>query len=147
MFGIGETEAAIILVFGFLLFGPDKLPEAGKTIGRALRQFREAQDDLTSVVQSSIVDPIEDVAKTSVSEVSELKDKALSSQDAPHKHTESFAEKKARLQANASVNTKESCVDDKVDTDKPLVEEESTSKLSAFDLYGLDSNGEEDKTK
>ena len=41
MFGIGQTELIIILVFAFLLFGPDKLPQAGKTIGRAIRQFRE----------------------------------------------------------------------------------------------------------
>lgn len=58
MFGIGSTELAIILVFGFLLFGPDKLPQMGRTIGRALRQFRETQEKLTSVVQSEVVDPM-----------------------------------------------------------------------------------------
>ena len=36
MFGIGEGELAIIVVFGFLLFGPDKLPQMGRTIGRAI---------------------------------------------------------------------------------------------------------------
>ena len=37
-------ELAIIVVFGFLLFGPDKLPQMGRTIGRAIRQFRETQE-------------------------------------------------------------------------------------------------------
>ncbi len=32
MLGIGSTELVIILVFGFLLFGPDKLPQMGRTI-------------------------------------------------------------------------------------------------------------------
>ena len=64
MFGIGETEFAIILLFGFLLFGPDKLPGMGRTIGRALRQFREAQEDLNKVVQTEIVEPMEDVTKS-----------------------------------------------------------------------------------
>ena len=48
MLGIGSTEFVIILVFGFLLFGPDKLPQMGHTIGRALRQFRETQEKLTA---------------------------------------------------------------------------------------------------
>ena len=58
MFGIGSNELLIILVFAFLLFGPDKLPGMGRTIGRALRQFREAQEGFTSVVQSEVVDPL-----------------------------------------------------------------------------------------
>ena len=58
MFGIGSGELAIILVFGFLLFGPDKLPQMGHTIGRALRQFRETQEKLTAVVQTEVVDPM-----------------------------------------------------------------------------------------
>ncbi|MBS7127297.1 MAG: twin-arginine translocase TatA/TatE family subunit [Collinsella sp.] len=33
MFGIGEGELAIIVVFGFLLFGPDKLPREGRKRG------------------------------------------------------------------------------------------------------------------
>ena len=58
MLGIGSGELAIILVFGFLLFGPDKLPQMGRTIGRALRQFRETQERMTSVVQSEVIDPM-----------------------------------------------------------------------------------------
>ena len=58
MFGIGQTELLVILVFAFLLFGPDKLPQMGRTIGRALRQFRETQQKVTSVVQTEIVDPM-----------------------------------------------------------------------------------------
>ena len=52
MFGISSTELMIIVIFGFLLFGPDKLPQIGRTLGRALRQFRETQEKMTSVVQS-----------------------------------------------------------------------------------------------
>jgi TatA/E family protein of Tat protein translocase len=57
VFGIGETELVIIVVFAFLLFGPDKLPGMGRTLGRMLRQFREASDGFTEVVQTSIMDP------------------------------------------------------------------------------------------
>ena len=56
MFGIGESELVIIVVFGFLLFGPDKLPGMGRTIGRFLRQFREAQEGFQQVVQAEVVE-------------------------------------------------------------------------------------------
>lgn len=58
MFGIGETELVIIVTFAFLLFGPDKLPGMGRTIGRVLRQFRDAQEGFTEVVQSEVIDPL-----------------------------------------------------------------------------------------
>ena len=58
MLGIGGTEFAIILVFCFLLFGPDKLPGLGRTLGRGIRQFREAEEGFTKVVRSEIVDPM-----------------------------------------------------------------------------------------
>ena len=58
VFGIGETELVIIVTFAFLLFGPDKLPGMGRTIGRVLRQFRDAQEGFTKVVQSEVLDPL-----------------------------------------------------------------------------------------
>ena len=66
MFGIGEGELGIIVVFGFLLFGPDKLPQMGRTIGRAIRQFRETQEKMTAVVQSEIIDPVSEAASAPV---------------------------------------------------------------------------------
>ena len=60
MFGIGETELAIIVLFAFLIFGPDKLPGMGRTIGRALRQFRDAQEGFSEVVQNQVMDPLND---------------------------------------------------------------------------------------
>ena len=42
MFGnIGATELIIILVLALIIFGPGKLPEVGKAIGRSIREFRE----------------------------------------------------------------------------------------------------------
>ena len=44
MFGISGTELVIILFFGFLIFGPENLPQMGRTVGRAIRQFRNASE-------------------------------------------------------------------------------------------------------
>lgn len=102
MFGIGSTELAIILVFGFLLFGPDKLPQMGRTIGRALRQFRETQEKLTSVVQSEVVDPMTAAVNepTRPRRVDDDDDADASAEEAEAPaRKETFAERRARLAA------------------------------------------------
>jgi len=42
MFGIGMPELLIILVVALIVFGPNKLPEVGKSMGRAVREFKKA---------------------------------------------------------------------------------------------------------
>ena len=109
VFGIGEGELAIIVVFGFLLFGPDKLPQMGRTIGRAIRQFRETQEKMTAVVQSEIIDPVSEAAsapvkpkKTAVDDDSDA-DKDAAETAAPAKK-ETFAERRARLAAEKAAS-------------------------------------------
>jgi TatA/E family protein of Tat protein translocase len=46
VFNIGPTELIVILVIALLVVGPKRLPEVGKTIGKSLREFRRAQEDL-----------------------------------------------------------------------------------------------------
>lgn len=102
MLGIGSTELVIILVFGFLLFGPDKLPQMGRTIGRALRQFRETQEKLTAVVQTEVVDPMAAAAKApKVADAAAADADAEGSpaQDEAPARKETFAERRARLAA------------------------------------------------
>ena len=63
MFGIGDTELILILIFAFLLFGPDKLPELGKTLGKGLKRFQNAQDSVNKVVQEQVIDPVQQAAQ------------------------------------------------------------------------------------
>lgn len=109
VFGIGEGELAIIVVFGFLLFGPDKLPQMGRTIGRAIRQFRETQEKMTAVVQSEIIDPVSEAAsapvkpkKAAVDDDSGADEDAIETA-APAKK-ETFAERRARLAAEKAAS-------------------------------------------
>jgi sec-independent protein translocase protein TatA len=44
--GIGFWEIVLILVVALILFGPNKLPELGRTIGRSMREFRQALGDM-----------------------------------------------------------------------------------------------------
>lgn len=44
-FGIGLPEMAVIFVVALLVFGPKKLPEIGRSLGKAIRGFQEASKD------------------------------------------------------------------------------------------------------
>ncbi len=42
MFGLGMPELILILVIALVIFGPSKLPEMGASVGKAIREFRNA---------------------------------------------------------------------------------------------------------
>ena len=126
MFGIGEGELAIIVVFGFLLFGPDKLPQMGRTIGRAIRQFRETQEKMTAVVQSEIIDPVSEAAsapvkpkKAAATDDDSDVDEDAAETAAPAKK-ETFAERRARLAAEKAAS--EGAVEGEAAAEEPEAE-------------------------
>ncbi len=53
MFGIGIPELVVILIVGLIIFGPGKLPEVGRAVGKGLREFRKA----SSALQSALNEP------------------------------------------------------------------------------------------
>jgi TatA/E family protein of Tat protein translocase len=70
MFDIGFQEMLVIGVLALLVFGPGKLPELGRMIGRALREFRKASDEFRQTVETNlhINDPDPIIAPPPVSE-------------------------------------------------------------------------------
>jgi len=46
LFNIGPTELLVILVIALLVFGPKRLPEIGRTIGKSMREFRRASEEI-----------------------------------------------------------------------------------------------------
>jgi sec-independent protein translocase protein TatA len=42
LFNLGMPELLVLLVLALIIFGPGKLPEVGKSLGRAMREFKEA---------------------------------------------------------------------------------------------------------
>lgn len=143
VFGIGEGELAIIVVFGFLLFGPDKLPQMGRTIGRAIRQFRETQEKMTAVVQSEIIDPVSEAAsapvkpkKAAVDDDSDADEDAVETA-APAKK-ETFAERRARLAAEKAASEGATEGEGAADEAEPAAEPESEpepAEPTTADLY------------
>ncbi len=62
MFGLGWQELVIILVIALIIFGPKKLPELGKSLGQAIRGFREGTTKATEEAKKELKE-IEKVVK------------------------------------------------------------------------------------
>ena len=57
MFGsIGMPELILIFVVALLVFGPKKLPELGKSLGRGLAEFKKPSEDLKKTIEDEIAD-------------------------------------------------------------------------------------------
>ena len=59
VFGIGLPEMAVIAAIGLLVFGPKRLPELGKTLGRTLRGFQSASQEFEKEFRSAVA-PVSD---------------------------------------------------------------------------------------
>ncbi len=51
MFGIGVPELILILIIGLVVFGPGKLPEVGRAVGKSIREFKKATTAVTEELE------------------------------------------------------------------------------------------------
>ncbi|WP_341734316.1 TatA/E family twin arginine-targeting protein translocase [Microcoleus sp. EPA2] len=72
IFGIGLPEMAVIFTIALLVFGPKKLPEIGRSIGKALRGFQDASRDFESEFNREAKQLEEAVASSSKPETEKL---------------------------------------------------------------------------
>ena len=57
MFGVGMTEIVVILVIALLIFGPNKLPELARSLGKGFGEFRRASFDLRQSIMEATEEP------------------------------------------------------------------------------------------
>jgi sec-independent protein translocase protein TatA len=63
IFGIGLPEMAVIMVVALLIFGPKKLPEIGRSVGKTIRSFQEASKEFQTEFQKE-AEQLEETVKT-----------------------------------------------------------------------------------
>ncbi|MBD2412182.1 MAG: TatA/E family twin arginine-targeting protein translocase [Desmonostoc geniculatum HA4340-LM1] len=63
IFGIGLPEMAVIMVVALLIFGPKKLPEIGRSVGKTIRSFQEASKEFQTEFQKE-AEQLEEAVKT-----------------------------------------------------------------------------------
>lgn len=175
MFGIGGFELFLILLFGFLVFGPDKLPAMAKTLGKAIAKFRSAQDEMNKVIkEEKIFDPdaedpfknpldaLEKMGNAAESGAKNVKKAATSTVNAAKDaKQESFSERKARYDreraarkeaekqaaADAVAATAARAEASKTDA-KPVAEAaDEPAKPTADELYGNVASNKEAQTQ
>lgn len=164
MFGIGGFELFLILLFGFLIFGPDKLPAMAKTLGKAIAKFRSAQDEMNKVIkEEKIFDPdaedpfknpldaLEKMGNAAESGAKNVKKAATSTVNAAKQ--ESFSERKARYdreraarkEAEKAETEKQAAADAVAATTARAEASKTDAKPTADELYGNASESKEAK--
>ncbi len=99
MFNIGFPELLIILAIALIIFGPNKLPELAKGLGRAMREFRKATEEVKESFEAETRDLNE--LKNVVTEENLLANLA----EEPAKDSETIAGKPTPIEASAQVET------------------------------------------
>jgi sec-independent protein translocase protein TatB len=62
MLNVGPLELLVVLAVALIVVGPERLPELARSVGRALRQFREVQDEVRDMVSSGMDDEMREAA-------------------------------------------------------------------------------------
>ena len=87
---LGFSEMLVIFIVALLVFGPKKLPELGKSLGKGIREFRRATDELKSTWEEQVKDiqaPLNDVKRDIHEMGQDLKTDLYKSVEAEHPET------------------------------------------------------------
>ncbi len=135
MFGIGGFELFLIILFGFLIFGPDKLPEIAKTLGMAINKFKKAKDEMDGVIREEIFDPSADEPFKNPARAIDRAHTAAKQKIERAADEETFAERKARYDRERAEMKKRSELDQakqaEIDANRAKMRAEAAKKAES----------------
>ncbi len=112
MFGLGLPEILVIFVIALIVFGPKKLPDLGRSIGRAMAEFKKASEEFQETVRSEMKEVEKTVQADEIKKIGQeinlnVEDKAQKTADAAQvvpekeKDRDTDGEKKENMHDNA----------------------------------------------
>ncbi|MDR2035424.1 MAG: twin-arginine translocase TatA/TatE family subunit [Coriobacteriales bacterium] len=117
MFGISGFELTVILVFAFLVFGPDKLPGVIKNATHIWDSLKGLREQADQVIKAEVVEPLKDIEATvnpfaeEGKSATEMLASRLGLKSQPQKKTEASAESKLQAKTDAAEGTEESAAE------------------------------------
>ncbi len=72
VFGIGLPEIAVIAALALLIFGPKRLPELGRTLGKTLKGFQSASSEFEREIQKAMSEPESNESEETISSDSNI---------------------------------------------------------------------------
>jgi sec-independent protein translocase protein TatB len=146
MFGIGLPELIIIMVIALIVIGPNKLPDAARALGKGMREFRKATQDLKDSLDFD--EGIQDIKHELADTISGI-DKALDTEEsAERKHTEEDKESREEVRDEATREPQTSETDKASPSEEPPGTEdtEEVKEPPETDNSNMPKESEEEKT-
>lgn len=88
MFGLGFGELLVILVLALIFIGPKKIPELARSLGKGIREFQKAKDDLMHEINHPLDDHTEDNTRSVTEQQSEQIESLEKVSGAPQQNSE-----------------------------------------------------------
>jgi sec-independent protein translocase protein TatB len=146
MFGIGLPELIIIMVLALIVIGPSKLPDAARALGKGMREFKKATQDLKDTLD--LDEGIQDIKHELADTISGI-DKSLNTEEsAEAKHTEEGKESREEVSDEATRKPETSETDKASPSEEPPGTEgaEEVKEPPETDNNNIPEESEEEKT-
>ncbi len=88
IFGVGLPEVTVILILALIIFGPKKLPELGKQLGKTLKSLKIASNEFQNEIDKVINEPDKNTSQTEEKFIQEEENKSQENESKETRETD-----------------------------------------------------------